>query len=346
MTYGPGGFAWVQSSVLGGGKWALSTATQTGSGFSNPTSISPNDRLASLFFADPNNIWASAESASSLHIYKSTNAGTSWTPQEAFPAQNNSVAGPAWDRSGWIDDGGGNLHVFFGTIFHNDVVGDHPEVHSLAYSGGAWAATDVAPALASPGPMIGVFRSGSDFLLSNGSVNFSQDNGSTYTEEQNANSADQNIKSTGEVALAAGVIYAVNSYDDSSTGSRFHYAVWRSLDFGHTWAKVFTSPGAPTAFDFTAIAAAGDLLVVEAVEEATGGSGSPQLIQSVASGDRGATWTTPIQLIDISSLGNRHVVSLQLAVSPNGRIGSVYSLEPGATGSGNGGAGVYFSEFY
>jgi hypothetical protein len=70
------------------------------------------------------------------------------------------------------------------------------------------------------------------------------------------------------------------------------------------------------------------------------------MILSVASGDGGVTWTAPTQLIDIATLGNRHVVSLQLAASPGGRIGSVYSLEPGATGSGYSGAGVFFSEFY
>ena len=346
LTYAPGGFAHVQYSVLSSGQWALSTAIQSGSGFSSPTSISSNDRQASLFFADPSDVWASAESASLLHIYRSTDAGASWALQASSIAQNNPVAGPAWDRSGWIDNGSGNLQVFFGTIFHNDVFGDHPEVHSLAYAGGAWAASEVAPALATDGPMIGVFRSGSDIMLSNGSANFSQDNGKTYAEEQTGGSADQNINSTGGVALASGAIYAVNSYTYGPGGAQFHYAVWKSTDFGHTWAKVFTSAGTAWAYDFTSIAAVGNLVVAEVVQEASGGSGSPQVIQYVASADGGATWIAPSQLIDVSILGNKHVVGLQLAASPNGRMGSIYSLEPGATGSGLGGAGVYFSEFY
>jgi hypothetical protein len=325
ISYNTSGAALISYSVLNGvnavPRYDLYTALQTSdTGFAAPVLVELGTAqtnkgggvFGSFYHVSANTIWLAAESSYQLNIFKSTDGGVSWTRDKFYGISDRDAS---FNHSRWYDEGSGNLSILFGYEYFNPVTNSAPLLSFVNLIGGVWDA-GLTQTNINTDPL-SVIKNGSNWLVPEGGVASSVDNGTTFSH---------NWGGGGDYFLKVGsTVYA-----SGSSG------IAKTTDGGNTW----TSPNTTDNFYHGEIIGNASLLV------AVLGRDTNKLTYRVST-DSGVTWSTATTIADVSAQGY-NISSIDLAMSSNGRIGLVYSVQSytNTYGPGANGQGVYFTEFY
>ena len=325
ISYTVSGSALVSYSVLNGSnavpRYDLYTAFQTsGTTFATPVLVSLGTSqtnkgggiYASFYHVDANTIWLASESNYNLNIFKSTNGGASWSLNNFYGISDRD---PSFNHSKWYNEGSGNLSLLFGYEYFNPVTNSASLISFANLTGGVWDASLTQSNLVKD--PVGVIKNGSNWLVPEGGVASTTDNGSTFSH--NWGGGGENFYQIGSTVYALGAS-----------------GVQATSDFGATWTTVNSTDNF---YHAKFIGVSGLIVAVK-------GNESDHLTFRLST-DNGVTWSTAADIGNVLAAGYQYS-NVDLALSPSGKIGLVYSIQSYSNtfGPGANGQGVFFTELY
>jgi hypothetical protein len=305
--------------------------------WSAESTLSTNGRTAHLLFASSGKVYAAVENSGTALVYVSEDRGANWSWVVSYSAKDFK-ADPVFDHAFLVEDGDA-LQLFFGYQNFNAVVGNSSlRLFQVTSDRSSWPVNPVPqwPATKLRYGVQGAFSDGTGRLLVAATqLGRSDDHGATLTPLHLADDA------TALTNLAAasrhptnGSVFLAELKEDSPTSQRL--VVWRTDDLGANLIRLVTTPSLG---ELTHAAVAASKEVVVAAATVSKGQGASAVIVTTST-DRGCTWSTPTELVDVSGeQGTLNATSL--AGSPDGRIALVYSVQHKATRDG-----VFLREWY